>query len=340
MSEIRVETSDLRTGSSSLDGAGNEIGSVQAQVSGLPGQAGNAYDGQLRRALEAIIGGDIRAAAQLATRAYDSRDELLRRATGFESANEAGRIAMISVSQQFDAFLQRSSIFRALSAIFGADAAKAIFLWGAGGLGIGGLVKWISFLWSPTGQPQPSPAPIPRPTPYISEFQSPTSKSVNDPSNQYYHYGDTYKGGPYKGDRHPGIDIPAKKGEPVHPIGEGKVIKVDDDENGYGHYVVVEHELEDGRRLYTLYAHLDEDSTGSLTEESIVHKDSVIGKVGNTGNWGDSYHLHLEVRTDDGYDAESKTGKSYADAQRDDWDKYWLDPQKVINSSDYTYRYQ
>src|SRR3954469_6061358 len=51
---------------------------------------------------------------------------------------------------------------------------------------------------------------------------------------------------------HPGIDIDAPPGAPVHPAAAGVVVAAGE-ESGYGNRVVIDH----GRDLTTVYAHLD-----------------------------------------------------------------------------------
>ena len=126
----------------------------------------------------------------------------------------------------------------------------------------------------------------------------------------------TYTGGGLNGKLHTGIDIKPKpydagKSYPVHPIGPGRVIRVDTqylkDEvtgdfvldaygkkqlAGYGHYINVEHELSDGNKVYSRYAHLAEASTQK--EGDIVGVDSELGNMGETG-FATGPHLHLEV---------------------------------------------
>lgn len=64
--------------------------------------------------------------------------------------------------------------------------------------------------------------------------------------------------------------------------------------NGYGNMVVLQHRLQDGQKIYTLYAHLDEIEPG-IREGAIVNSTkSPIGKVGNTG-FAPSPHLHFEL---------------------------------------------
>jgi len=55
---------------------------------------------------------------------------------------------------------------------------------------------------------------------------------------------------------HPGIDLAAAGGTPIHAAGVGKVIKANpnSDGSGYGNYVVIDH----GNGLQTLYGHMQD----------------------------------------------------------------------------------
>jgi murein DD-endopeptidase MepM/ murein hydrolase activator NlpD len=85
---------------------------------------------------------------------------------------------------------------------------------------------------------------------------------------------------------HPGIDIDAPAGAPVHAAAAGVVVEAGE-ESGYGNRVVVEH----GRGLETLYAHMGsiDVSTGQAVTAA-----STLGTVGCTGHC-DGVHLHFEV---------------------------------------------
>lgn len=89
---------------------------------------------------------------------------------------------------------------------------------------------------------------------------------------------------------HPGIDLAATKGSPVHPVMNGIVEEIGHSKFAFGNHVIVNH----GSGLKSLYAHL------SKTEVKIgetVTKDSIIGLVGSTG-WSTGPHLHFQVWQD------------------------------------------
>jgi surface antigen/uncharacterized protein YukE len=147
MSEIRVETGELRSGSNSLNSSGKEISNVGAQVGSIPASVGNAYNGELAKKLEAIIGGNIQFGSQLENRAIDLGRELISRAQGFEAANQAGINSLMSSSSQLINILSNSPLMRALSALFGPKWSKAVFLWAASGLGGGSaLISLVTFM--------------------------------------------------------------------------------------------------------------------------------------------------------------------------------------------------
>lgn len=88
---------------------------------------------------------------------------------------------------------------------------------------------------------------------------------------------------------HYGVDVKAPIGTPVLASATGKVItsKYGD---GYGHYIVVEH----NNQYQTKYCHLDERlvAIGDMVEQS-----SILGTVGNSGK-SIRPHLHFEMRKD------------------------------------------
>src|SRR4030042_4328608 len=97
----------------------------------------------------------------------------------------------------------------------------------------------------------------------------------------------------YGDDRfHAGIDIAAPVGTEVHPIKDGKVV-FSGEQAGYGNVVVIDH----GDGLTSKYAH---NKTNLVKEGDQVDADTVIAKVGDTGN-STGPHLHLEIRDKQGY---------------------------------------
>jgi Peptidase family M23 len=80
-------------------------------------------------------------------------------------------------------------------------------------------------------------------------------------------------------------------GEPVYAIANGEIIYAKDSGVGWGNVVIIEHTLPDGKKIESLYGHLQE----ILKTEGEVKKREQIGKVGNA-NGKYLCHLHLEIR--------------------------------------------
>ncbi|MBN1333069.1 MAG: peptidoglycan DD-metalloendopeptidase family protein [Synergistales bacterium] len=88
---------------------------------------------------------------------------------------------------------------------------------------------------------------------------------------------------------HTGIDIDARRGDPVKAAESGEVLYAGW-LRGYGQIIILDH----GAQLTTVYAHLD----ASMVEEGeSVKSGQTIGKVGSTGV-ATGAHLHFEVRVD------------------------------------------
>ncbi|MCP5110909.1 MAG: M23 family metallopeptidase [bacterium] len=86
---------------------------------------------------------------------------------------------------------------------------------------------------------------------------------------------------------HPGVDIPAHKGEPVRAAGDGIVTRARR-AGGYGNLVVIEH----GSGITTYYGHLSKIEVIAGQE---VRRGQIVGAVGSTGRVTGN-HLHYEVR--------------------------------------------
>lgn len=89
---------------------------------------------------------------------------------------------------------------------------------------------------------------------------------------------------------HFGIDLKAPTGTPVLATADGKVVRVEDQPNGYGKFVVIQH----SNNYQTRYAQLSE---FKVSIGSIVKKGNVIGLVGSSGR-STAPHLHYEVTID------------------------------------------
>lgn len=104
-------------------------------------------------------------------------------------------------------------------------------------------------------------------------------------SSAYGNRRDPFTGG---ADFHPGLDISADHGDPVHATADGVVSSAG--QNGsYGNLVVVDH----GYGIITRYGHL---SRFTVSDGQRVQRGDVIGHVGSTGR-STSPHLHYEILT-------------------------------------------
>jgi hypothetical protein len=86
---------------------------------------------------------------------------------------------------------------------------------------------------------------------------------------------------------HPGIDIDAPYGTPIHAAGNGIVVSAGWD-GGYGNFVLIDH----GNGLVTGYGH---QSRIAVTRGQTVTQGEVIGYEGSTG-YSTGPHVHFEVR--------------------------------------------
>jgi murein DD-endopeptidase MepM/ murein hydrolase activator NlpD len=102
-------------------------------------------------------------------------------------------------------------------------------------------------------------------------------------SSPYGSRRDPFTGGP---DFHPGLDISADYGVPVHAPADG-VIASAGASGTYGNLVVIDH----GYGITTRYGHLSRFATATGDR---VHRGDVIAYVGSTGR-STSSHLHYEI---------------------------------------------
>lgn len=125
-------------------------------------------------------------------------------------------------------------------------------------------------------------------------FIRPVDSNANNEGLFYYPYGSD---GPEDAWRvHAGIDMPNDIGQTVRAAGSGIVVWAGtgfQETFTYGNAVVIEHDFgHDGRRLYSLYAHL---SAVLVAVGQRVEPRDAIGLVGNTGRVTGP-HVHFEVR--------------------------------------------
>jgi 4-aminobutyrate aminotransferase-like enzyme/Ser/Thr protein kinase RdoA (MazF antagonist) len=100
---------------------------------------------------------------------------------------------------------------------------------------------------------------------------------------------------------HLGLDLFMAAGTPVTAPLPGRIhsFKNNAARLDYGPTVLLEHELPDTPRFYTLYGHLSEDSLAGLHEGMSVARGQRIGRIGAPpGNGGWPPHLHLQIVVD------------------------------------------
>jgi hypothetical protein len=105
------------------------------------------------------------------------------------------------------------------------------------------------------------------------------------------------------GGRHQGADLSCGHGGGlVRAAGHGLVVKAEAHgwNGGYGRHVVIAHRLVDGGLVYSVYAHLADQSL-RVRRGQLVAAGQPIGRVGRSGR-ATSEHLHFEVRLAQGQD--------------------------------------
>ncbi len=94
----------------------------------------------------------------------------------------------------------------------------------------------------------------------------------------------------------PSTDIATAEWTPVYAIGKGKVIVSQDGSQGYGNTITIEHDLWEGKKIWSSYSHL---SSREVEVGDLVEEDDPIGKVGKSwftiGQFG--YHLDFAITT-------------------------------------------
>jgi murein DD-endopeptidase MepM/ murein hydrolase activator NlpD len=148
---------------------------------------------------------------------------------------------------------------------------------------------------------------VPTYTESLAEYNFLKSANISRISHQYAHawqknivpslwpvngrilsyYGDRTDPFSGEGEIHPGVDISASMGTPVHSAADG-VVSHAEYMSGYGKMVIVDH----GNGTTTRYAHL---SRYDVIPGQEIHRGDVLGYSGATGRVT-TPHLHFEVR--------------------------------------------
>lgn len=150
----------------------------------------------------------------------------------------------------------------------------------------------------PTNPPS-LPVPVARDPRDHYWFARPIDPDRTNRALNYYEYGtDGPNDAPYP--IHHGIDMPNEIGTTVRAAGSGLVIFATSEQTpifqsspSYGNVVVIEHDFGyQGRKLWTLYAHLE---APLVVAGEQVEMGQAIALLGNTGQSGGP-HVHFEVR--------------------------------------------
>lgn len=110
-------------------------------------------------------------------------------------------------------------------------------------------------------------------------------------------------------------------GEPVFAAANGTIVYAENAGTGWGNVVIIEHNLPDGKKVQTLYGHLQK----ILKNSGEVKMREQIGEVGNADG---KYlcHLHFELR-EENCPMWNQAGAGYSSEN-----KGWLDPSDFIDA--------
>ena len=111
-------------------------------------------------------------------------------------------------------------------------------------------------------------------------------------------------------------------GERVFAVADGTIVYAENAGPGWGNVVIIEHELADGRKIQSLYGHLQK----ILKTSGEVKFREQIGEVGNADG---KYlcHLHFEIR-EEICPVWNQAGGGYSSDN-----KGWLDPSNFIDKN-------
>lgn len=178
--------------------------------------------------------------------------------------------------------------------------------------------------------PRERPTPPAQPQVQARPFMYPMTRRETN----YFRYKSVFPSGAFQGKPHSGVDFHVELGAPIFAVGDGKVIYNRFDANGYGRYIVLEHTLSSGQKIYSLYAHLQEGGIGSSTGAGsptnfgigqVVKQGTTLGLEGMTGLANNIPHLHFEIKKT------SELGL-YSRITLDNIDQFFYDPYQFLDN--------
>lgn len=132
---------------------------------------------------------------------------------------------------------------------------------------------------------------------------------------------------------HLGIDIGGTTSTSIGATANGKVVATGTSNSAFGKYVVLEHLLSDGSKVYSLYGHL---STVSVSQGQDVLMGAKLGNMGGSGGTNPNaypVHLHFEISTKNLFTASGQYGGGYDTASEFTTTKnFTVNPVTFINS--------
>lgn len=145
MSQIKVNTDDLKKEAAILRESANDLASLQNRLLGIYPRENTVYSGQLQQAFKAITYGSLASAISSQNRLNELGTELLSRADRFELVNETNTQGMALLSNNLIGFSENSPVLRVFSGFNKADLTKVLLLLSLGGFAglIIGLIIYL-----------------------------------------------------------------------------------------------------------------------------------------------------------------------------------------------------
>ena len=140
----------------------------------------------------------------------------------------------------------------------------------------------------PSGSTQTG-TPVSNETSTTSDVQYPLAEGTYRISSPYGSRNDPFSGAQKS---HRAVDFAGEMYTPIYAIADGEVVRVGWDPDGYGNWVVVNHNI-DGTIYSSLYAHMEGDGVYVNLGQQ-VKKGQKIAAIGTAGN-STGPHLHLEI---------------------------------------------
>ncbi|HIE28834.1 TPA: SpoIID/LytB domain-containing protein, partial [Candidatus Poribacteria bacterium] len=174
--------------------------------------------------------------------------------------------------------------------------------------------------------------------PIADYFQYP----LEDYTVNGYEFGENVPNDDYPQRYHLGEDVCKPAGTKVYACANGVVSFANDDHEGYGGLIVIEHTLSDGTRYCSLYGHLDHRKT-LVTKDDVVERGQQISEIsGNPEDYGYSStpHLHFGIRFgvfpgEDATDPDTTSGwywGGYGKIDPRTTTNWWIKPSDFIDS--------